>query len=63
MLLRLSVFVGVVLTCFLGMVDRVDVVPLGDMRVMAGALMIPSVVMFGGCSMVAGAVFVMLRGG
>ena len=58
----MTVFVGVVLTCFLGMVDRMDVMPMCDMRVMTGALMIPRIVMFGGCSMVAGGMLVMLRG-
>jgi len=56
------VLVGVLLTCFLGMVDRMDVMPMGDMRVMTGALVIPGIVMFGGCSMVAGGVFVMFGG-
>ena len=55
-------FVGVVLTCFLGMIYRVNVMPLGDMRMMAGAFMIPALVMFGGRSMVAGGMVVMLRG-
>lgn len=61
-LLTLPVLVGVLLACFLGMVDRMDVMSMGDMRVMTGALMISGIVMFGGRSVVAGGVFVMFGG-
>jgi len=58
----LTVFVGVVLAGFLGMVNRVDVMPVRDVRMVASALMIAGFVLFCGCSMVVSRVFVMLRG-
>jgi hypothetical protein len=60
--LVLTVLVGVMLAGFLGMLNRVDVMPVRDMRMVAGALMVTGFVVIGCCSMVASGVFVMLRG-
>ena len=56
----MTVFVSVVLAGFFGMKNSVDMVAVGDVRVMARALMIPRFVAFGGCSMMLGSVFVVL---
>jgi hypothetical protein len=50
------------LTGLLGMLNRVDVMPVRDVRMVASALMITRFVVIGCCSMVASGVFVMLRG-
>jgi hypothetical protein len=58
----LTVIVGVMLARFFGVVDGVDVMAACDVRVMAGLLMIPTLVVFGCCAVMASSVFVMLRG-
>lgn len=45
-----------------GVMNRVDVVPLRDMRVMAGLMMVPRAVMLGGGAMMLRRLFVMLSG-
>ena len=58
----LAVLVEVMLTGFLAMVHRMDQVPLRDMRMVPSALVIPSFVVVGCCSVMASSVIVVLRG-
>jgi hypothetical protein len=52
----------VVLACLLGVVNRVDVMPVCNMGMMASLLMIPSFMVFSCCFMVASGVLKVLCG-
>ena len=54
--------VGVVLTGFFGVVDRMDVVPLRNVRMVPSLLMIPSFMVVGCSSMMTSGVIVVFRG-
>jgi len=60
-LLLLAVLVGVMLAGFLGMVDRMGLMPLRDVRMMPSALVVPSFVVVGCCSVMASSVIVVFR--
>ena len=53
--------VGVVFACFLGVMDGVVQVALGDLRVMAGLFVVAGVVMVGGLTVMAGGVVMVFR--
>lgn len=58
--LHLDVLVGVMLTGFFGVVDRMDVMPLRNVRMVPSLLMIPSFMVVGCSSMMTSGVFVVL---
>jgi hypothetical protein len=56
------VLYGVELAGFLGMMGGVQMMSMGDMRMMPRLFVLPRLVLFGGLPMMAGGMFVMLRG-
>jgi hypothetical protein len=60
--LLVTVFVGVMLAGFFGVMDRMDEMTLRNVRVMAGFVVISGVMVVGGRSMMASSVIVVLRG-
>lgn len=56
----MAVFVGVMLGGLLGMMLGMEVMAMGDMRVVTGFMMVPCFVVVGGRAMVPGGVFVVL---
>jgi len=58
----MTVCVGVVFARLLGVMRRVDEMPVGEMCVVTGLLMVPSFVVLGRCTMMMCRVFVMLCG-
>jgi hypothetical protein len=61
-ILHLDVLVGVMLTGFFGVVDRMDVMPLRNVRMVPSLLMIPSFMVVGCRSMMTSGVIMVFRG-